>query len=151
MLCYVLSTVRNVISPMNLSLLACIIRLLVKNQFVTLEQAARDLCVHIGTMRRWVREGRVQATKIGRKYLIPIKVYEELVAEGGVEHVAVPKPTTAPAHGQVELLPLWLQFNPTWYRRLYLISQKCSLSAAETLTRGMELVLKEHQDQKKNS
>jgi excisionase family DNA binding protein len=150
MLGYVLSTVRNAVFPMNHSLLTCIIRLLVKNQFVTLEQAAKDLCVHIGTMRRWVREGRVHATKIGRKYLIPITVYEELLAEGGVEHVAITKPTPAPA-GQLELLPLWLQFDPRWYRRLYLISQQCSLTAAETLTRGIELVLKEHQEKKQNS
>ena len=136
---------------MNLALLACIIRLLVKNQFVTLEQAAHDLCVHIGTMRRWVREGRVHATKIGRKYLIPAKVFEELLAQGGAEHIATTKSTTVAAPGEIELLPLWLQFNPRWYRRLYLISQQCSLTAAETLTRGMELVLKENKEKEKNS
>jgi excisionase family DNA binding protein len=146
----VLSTVRNVLLPMNHPLLTCIIRLLVKNQFVTLEQAARDLCVHIGTMRRWVREGKVHAKKVGRKYLIPTNVYEKLVAEGGVEHIAATKPEPAPA-GQVELLPLWLQFDPRWYRRLYLISQQCSLTAAETLTRGIELVLKEHDEKKPDS
>jgi excisionase family DNA binding protein len=120
------------------------------NQFVTLERAAKDLCVHIGTMRRWVREGRVPATKIGRKYLIPIKVFEELVAKGGTEHIATaPKAVAAP--GQLELLPLWLQFDPRWYRRLYLISNKCSLTAAEILTRGMELVLKENEQREKKT
>jgi excisionase family DNA binding protein len=118
-----------------------------QNQFVTLERAAHDLCVHIGTMRRWVREGKVPATKIGRKYLIPIKVFEDLIAEGGAEHVAT-VPKAPAATGQLELLPLWLQFDPKWYRRLYLISNKCSLSAAETLTRGMELVLVENKNKR---
>ena len=136
---------------MNLALLACIIRLLVKNQFVTLDQAAHDLCVHIGTMRRWVREGRVHAKKIGRKYLIPVKVFEELLAQGGVENIGTAKPTPSDTSAQVELLPLWLQFDPKWYRRLYLISHQCSLTAAETLTRGIELVLKENQDKTKKS
>jgi len=129
----------------NRSELLCIIRLLMQNQFVTLEAAARDLCVHIGTMRRWVREGKVPATKIGRKYLIPLKVFEDLLAAGGVEHIsAVPPKTDAPE--KLELMPLWLQFKPQWYRRLYTISSRCSLSAAEVLTRGMELVLKESKE-----
>jgi len=46
-------------------------------------------------------------------------------------------------------LPLWLQFRPSWYRRLYLVSHECSLSGAETLTRGIELVLKEHKQKEK--
>jgi len=150
MLCDLLSAVRNVLFPINAPPLICIIRLPMQNQFVTLEHAAKNLCVHIGTMRRWVREGKVQATKIGRKYLIPVKIFEELVAEGGAEHVATaPKP--ALLTGQLELLPLWLQFSPSWYRRLYLISSQCSLSAAETLTRGIELVLKEHKATKKKT
>lgn len=119
-----------------------------QNQFVTLERAAKDLCIHIGTMRRWVREGKVQATKIGRKYLIPFAVFEELIAAGGAERV-VPAPKTETVGGQLELMPLWLQFNSRWYRRLYLISNRCSLTAAETLTRGMELVLKETKDKQK--
>jgi excisionase family DNA binding protein len=151
MFCSHLSRVRNALLPIICPSSVCIIRLSVKNQFVTLEQAALELCVHIGTMRRWVREGRVHATKIGRKYLISAKVFEELLSKGGAEQVAITRPAPVPPHGEVELLPLWLQFNPIWYRRLYLISQKCSLSAAETLTRGIELVLKEHQEKKDNS
>jgi excisionase family DNA binding protein len=120
-----------------------------QNQFVTLERAARDLSVHIGTMRRWVREGKVPAKKIGRKYLIPVKAYEELIAQGGIEHSDSTKLTRTTSQGQIELLPLWLQFTPMWYRRLYMVSNQCALSAAETLTRGIELVLKEHQEMRK--
>lgn len=118
-----------------------------QNQFVTLERAAQDLCVHIGTMRRWVREGRVPATKIGRKYLIPIKTFEELLTQGGSAQVAV-TPKAVPPAQQLELMPLWLQFSPRWYRRLYLVSKECSLSAAEVLTRGIELVLAESKKQR---
>ena len=121
----------------------CIIRLLMQNQFVTLERVAQDLAVHIGTVRRWVRDGKIPASKVGRKYLVTVKAFEELIAKGGAEHVG-PAPKVAAAPGELELLPLWLQFSPTWYRRLYLISNRCSLTAAETLTQGMELVLKEH-------
>ncbi len=119
-----------------------------QNQFVTLEQAARDLSVHIGTVRRWVREGKVPASKIGRKYLIPVKAFEDLVAAGGVAHVA-PDPKAIDPPAQLELLPLWLQFDAPWYRRLYLISNRCSLSAAEVLTRGMELVLRDQEKRQK--
>ncbi len=41
-----------------------------RNHFVTLDRAACDLCVHIGTMRRWVREGRIPAKKIGSGQLL---------------------------------------------------------------------------------
>jgi excisionase family DNA binding protein len=120
-----------------------------KNQFVTLERAAKEFCVHIGTMRRWVREGRVPATKVGRKYLVQTKALEELAAEGGPEQkTQVPDRFTKT--GQIELLPLWLQFRQSWYRRLYLVSTECSLTAAETLTRGIELVLKEHKEKEKS-
>ena len=131
--------------------LACIIRLLMPNQFVTLEIAARDLCIHIGTMRRWVREGKVPAKKIGRKYLISARVFEDLMAEGGVGHAPLPAAKVA-VTGEpeaLELLPLWLQFKPSWYRRLYVVAKTCSLTAGETLTHGIELVLKETQAKQK--
>lgn len=37
---------------------------------LTLEEAARFLRIHIDTMRRYVREGRIAAAKIGRGYRI---------------------------------------------------------------------------------
>jgi excisionase family DNA binding protein len=117
-----------------------------ENQFVTLERAAKELCVHVATVRRWVREGQVPAVKMGRKYLIPAKVFAELI-EAGIEEIPKKVPPSPPGADQ-ELLPLWLQFDRRWYRRLYLIASKCSLNAAEILTRGMELVLKEHNRQK---
>jgi excisionase family DNA binding protein len=121
-----------------------------ENQFVTLERAAKELCVHVATVRRWVREGRVPAVRMGRKYLIDAKVFEGLV-KAGIEDIpqkASPAPPALPLTADQELLPLWLQFDRTWYRRLYLIASKCSLSAARILTDGMELVLKEHNEQK---
>ncbi|MDQ1469357.1 MAG: Helix-turn-helix domain [Bryobacterales bacterium] len=112
------------------------------NTFVSIEMAARQLCVHVGTMRRWVREGRVPATKVGRKYLIPTSVLEGLAADSQLE-TGSSEPSAEWKKDDVEILPLWLQFRPQWYRRLYFIANECSLSAGETLTRGMELVLKE--------
>jgi excisionase family DNA binding protein len=120
-----------------------------ENQFVTLERAAKELCVHIVTVRRWVHDGQVPAVRMGRKYLIPAKAFKELVKAGieGTPRKAAPAPAS-PLTADQELLPLWLQFDRAWYRRLYLIASKCSLSAAQILTDGMELVLKEHNEQK---
>lgn len=39
-------------------------------QFLTIEQAARQLQVHPYTLRRWVREGKIRAVKISRHYRI---------------------------------------------------------------------------------
>ena len=122
-----------------------------ENQFVTLERAAKELCVDIATVRRWVRGGQVSAVKMGRRYLIPAKVYEELI-KAGIEEIPrkgsawPPSPQSALKTDQ-ELLPLWLQFDRRWYRRLYLIASKCSMNAADLLTRGIELVLQEHNRQ----
>jgi len=120
-----------------------------ENQFVTLERAAKELCVHVATVRRWIREGRVPAVRMGRKYLITPKVFEKLV-EAGIENTPqkAPPAPASPLTADQELLPLWLQFDRAWYMRLYFIASKCSLSAARILTDGMELVLKEHNEQK---
>lgn len=45
----------------------------------TLEQVAGWLHVSIATVRRWIREGRLPATKIGRRVLIRVEDVEELV------------------------------------------------------------------------
>jgi len=125
-----------------------------ENQFVTLTKAAEKFCVHVATLRRWIRDGRVPATKIGRRYLIPLKVFEDLADKGGERPPSQdPKAFAAPGplelQAPLELLPVWLQFSPHWYRRLYLVSSRCSLTASETLTQGIELVLKQHTDNDK--
>lgn len=121
-----------------------------RSQFVTLERAAQDFNVHVGTVRRWVREGTLPATKVGRRYLIPSKAIEGLKAPGAPQHMTPGPQTISDAQQTVDLLPLWLQFSPIWYRHLYLVANTCSLTAAETLTRGIELVLKEHHGQPKS-
>ena len=72
------------------------------------------------------------------------------MADGGAEPAPpAPKAAGTEEAEPLELLPLWLQFKPSWYRRLYLIARTCSLSAGETLTQGMELVLKENKAKQK--
>ena len=52
-----------------------------ENFALTTMQAANELHVSIGTLLRWVHEGKVPACKIGdRKYLFSRKVLENLLA-----------------------------------------------------------------------
>ena len=48
-------------------------------ELVTVQEAAERLRVHVETVRRWVREGKLPAKKIGatRKYLIASKDIDE--------------------------------------------------------------------------
>lgn len=40
------------------------------SEYLTLEEAARELRVNLDTMRRYVREGRIQAGKVGKRYMV---------------------------------------------------------------------------------
>jgi excisionase family DNA binding protein len=52
-----------------------------ENFALTTMQAANELHVSIGTLLRWVHEGRIPACKIGdRKYLFSRKVLENILA-----------------------------------------------------------------------
>ena len=48
-------------------------------------QASNELHVSIGTLLRWVHEGRIPACKIGdRKYLFSAKTLEALIISGNL-------------------------------------------------------------------
>ena len=67
--------------------------------WITLDEAARKLHIGIDTMRRWVRLGHFPRTKVGKRYLIPIKAIDEFLQsrlEYGVRPVRPRKrPTVA--------------------------------------------------------
>jgi excisionase family DNA binding protein len=47
--------------------------------WITLEQAAEKLHVALDTMRRWVRLGYFPRTKVGKRYLIPLKALDDFL------------------------------------------------------------------------
>ena len=42
-----------------------------QSEYLTVEEAAGKLRLHIDTMRRYMREGRLRGAKVGKRYLIP--------------------------------------------------------------------------------
>ena len=47
--------------------------------WITLEQASEKLYVALDTMRRWVRLGYFPRTKVGKRYLIPLKALDDFL------------------------------------------------------------------------
>jgi excisionase family DNA binding protein len=47
--------------------------------WITQEEAAQKLHVALDTMRRWVRQGHFPRTKVGKRYLIPIKALDDFL------------------------------------------------------------------------
>jgi len=45
----------------------------------TLEELSGQLGIHLGTLRRYVREGRVVAQKIGKRYLVTQENIERFI------------------------------------------------------------------------
>ncbi len=50
-------------------------------EFLTVVDAARRLRLHVETVRKMIREGRIASVKIGKQYLIEPKDIDELIAE----------------------------------------------------------------------
>jgi excisionase family DNA binding protein len=46
---------------------------------MSVDDASRYLAVHHGTVRRWIKGGRIPTVRIGRRVLIRVDVLEELV------------------------------------------------------------------------
>jgi len=59
--------------------------------YLTTEEAVRLLHVHTNTILRWIREGRLPATQIGKQYRIPEEAIRRQVsrANGGARIIAV--------------------------------------------------------------
>lgn len=51
------------------------------SEFLTTEDAARLLNVHVNTIIRWIKQGKLPASQIGREYRIP-RPSIELLASG---------------------------------------------------------------------
>jgi len=52
---------------------------MVDDALLTTEQAAQLLNVHVNTILRWIKEGRLPTSKIGREYRIPRKAIENRI------------------------------------------------------------------------
>jgi len=50
------------------------------DEFLTTEEVAQALRVHKATVTRWLKENRLTAMKVGRRWLIPKSDYEAFVA-----------------------------------------------------------------------
>ncbi len=50
-----------------------------ENELFILEDVAKELNIHIVTAQRYVREGKLKATKVGRRYLISKKNLVEFI------------------------------------------------------------------------
>ena len=62
-----------------------------EGELISTEQAARLLNVHVNTVLRWIKEGRLPTSKIGREYRIPRRVLENRVKQAapGTRIIAV--------------------------------------------------------------
>lgn len=49
--------------------------------YLTPEEVAATLRVHISTVRRWIRDGRLPAYRVGRQYRIPQIAYQEFLKQ----------------------------------------------------------------------
>ena len=68
--------------------------------WVTQEEAAQKLHIALDTMRRWVRLGYFPRTKVGKRYLIPLKAIDDFLQsrlEYGARPVTPRKKAPAPA------------------------------------------------------
>ena len=52
------------------------------------EQVAETLGLHVRTVRRFIREGKLHATRIGKQYRVPTSELDRLRAESGAAPVA---------------------------------------------------------------
>src|SRR5450631_3836272 len=69
---------------------------------LTVEEVARRLRLHLDTARRFVREGRITATKVGRRYLVPEKALLRFIESGFPAALIEEPPGSAP----IQTLPL---------------------------------------------
>jgi excisionase family DNA binding protein len=51
------------------------------NDWLTAEEVAGDLRVHVSTVREWIRQRKLKAAKFGRDYRIKRADYEEFIAK----------------------------------------------------------------------
>ena len=54
-------------------------RMPLSDNWLTAEEIAEDLRVHVSTVREWIRQKKLKAAKFGRDYRIKRKDYEEFI------------------------------------------------------------------------
>jgi len=54
-------------------------RMLLSKDWLTADEVAEDLRVHVSTVREWIRQKKLKAAKFGRDYRIKRKDYEEFI------------------------------------------------------------------------
>ena|ERR1035437_4942900 len=69
--------------------------------WITQEEAAQKLHIALDTMRRWVRLGHFPRTKVGKRYLIPIKAIDDFL-QSRLEYGARPVTPRKKAPAQVK-------------------------------------------------
>jgi len=53
----------------------------VSSQWLKVEDIAKELDLHVNTIRGWIREGKLKATRFGRDYRIKKEDYEKFIQE----------------------------------------------------------------------
>lgn len=53
-----------------------------ENKFYSVEELSEKLEMHIDTIRRYIREGRIKAIKFGRSYRIKEEEVKRILEEG---------------------------------------------------------------------
>lgn len=53
-----------------------------EKQYLALSQAAIRYSTPVDTLRRWARDGKIPAYRIGRKYLIDVEAMDQYVENG---------------------------------------------------------------------
>ena len=50
-------------------------------EWLTVEEIAQELKMHVDTVRGWIRDGKLKATRFGRDYRIRREDYEKFIQE----------------------------------------------------------------------
>ena len=50
-------------------------------EWLTVEEIAQELKMHVDTVRGWIREGKLKGAKFGRDYRIRREDYEKFIRE----------------------------------------------------------------------
>ena len=56
-------------------------RIPLNKDWLTAEEIAEDLRIHVTTIREWIRKKKLRAAKFGRDYRIKRQDYEEFIAQ----------------------------------------------------------------------
>jgi excisionase family DNA binding protein len=79
-MCTIYETTHKCFICTQLDGFSCVILVVVAAEdWITQEEAAQKLHIALDTMRRWVRLGHFPRTKVGKRYLIPLKAIDDFL------------------------------------------------------------------------